>query len=202
MDINLKPLSIFILLSLILSGSQCSDGAGKIRDIPVSNFINECPDVFHDFGEMVSVGDPNDQFLIRIPYSWDIRESYTDSIYGVFASNFLSIPKNTEDQMSFSIIGYNTDKNLEDYFNDELGELLKDQKTKILERGSTEIDNGSIPWVLFEMNEYIFVMVFYIKGQQENDVYLLQTVSYDTVYYKDKLCQLKYLINTFELIKY
>ena len=200
----IKPrLQSAILLALVLLTSfQCSNDSKLLESIPETSYINECPDELYPFGEMVSVGDPNDKFMIRLPYSWDIRESYSDSLYGVFASNFLSIPKPREEQMSLSVTGYSTSKELEQYFHDEMIELVKDDHARVLERGLTMLDGKQNPWVLFELQSGIYNMVYYFKKESANDVFLIQSVSYDTVNYKTKMCYLKQLVNSFELVRY
>lgn len=199
MDIKLKVIFTLLLPAVVLSGFRCSGDSRRLEAIPVTSFIDDCPEDYHDFGEMVSVGDPDQRFMISLPYSWDIRESYGDSLYGVFASNFLSIPKPAEDQLSLSVSGYTTEKELQDYFADELLVLLEDENTIILERGTSLASGLESPWVLFEMKPGIYVMVYYVKEAARDDIYLIQSVSYDTVEYKVKMCYLKQIINTFEL---
>ncbi len=202
MDIKPRFQTAILLALVLLTGFQCSNESKLLETIPESSYINSCPDVVYPFGEMVSVGDPNDKFMIRLPYSWDIRESYGDSLYGVFASNFLSIPKPREDQMSLSVSGYSTTKEIEQYYHDEMIELIKDEQAMVIERGMTMLDGKKNPWVLFALQGGIYNMVYYVKDQSSNDIFLVQSVSYDTVNYKSKMCYLKQLVNSFELVRY
>ena len=197
-----KYWSLMLLPVLLLSGFRCTNEAKLLEQIPESSFIDNCPDVLHPFGDMVTVADPNEKFAIWLPYSWDIRESYGDSLYGVFASNFMSIPIPMEERMAISISGYSTVKDLEQYVRDELVALVKDDNTTVLERGSSMFNGRSNPWVLFEMKSGIFNMVYYLKEPGKEDIFLIQSVTYDTVNYRNKLCHLKQLINSFEWMKY
>jgi hypothetical protein len=202
MDIKTRLQSAILLALVLLTGFQCSNDSKLLESIPESSYINNCPDVMYPFGEMVSVGDPNEKFMIRLPYSWDIRESYGDSLYGVFASNFLSVPKPREEQMSLSVTGYSTTKEIEQYYHDEVLELIKDDHARVLERGTTMLDGKQNPWVLFELQGGIYNMVYYVKDLSSDDVFLVQAVTYDTVNYKTKMCHLKQLVKSFERVRY
>jgi len=190
----------FIVPVLIISGFQCSDNSSLFENIPDSEFIENCPDEYYEFGETVNIGDPNDRFMIALPYSWDIRESYTDSVYGIFSSNFLSIPQKTEDQMALSVSGYTSEKELQDYFKGELIELVKEDKIIVKEKGNAMLAGKMYPWVHFEMTDGSHNMVYYINNTETNDYYLVQTATYDTVNYRTKFCYLKQLVNSFEIV--
>lgn len=202
MGIDPKFKLAILLPFLLFTGFQCTNNSKLLEQVPSGDFVDSCPDVMYEFGEMVSVGDPSAKFLIRLPYSWDIRESYSDSLYGVFSSNFLSIPKPMAEQMAVSVSGYESDKTTEQYFRDEVIELVKASDTRVMERGTTMISGLNCPWVLFEMTDGIYSMVYYVKNPERNDIYLIQTVSYDTVNYKVKMCYLKQLVNSFEVIRF
>ena len=197
MDIKTKLKYALILPVFLFTGSRCTNEAKWLERVPESDFIENCPDVLYDFGDMVTVSDPNEKFYISLPYSWDIRESYSDSLYGIFASNFLSIPKAVDDRMSVSVTGYNSDKELDQYFLDELAELATTENINVIERGKSMLDGEKYPWLLFEMKDGIFNMVYYVKEPATEDIFLIQAVSYDTVNYKSKMCYLKQLINSF-----
>lgn len=201
MDTKSKINLTLLLLVLVLTAFRCSNDSKLLESIPESSYIDNCPDVLYEFGDRVSVGDPNNKFLISLPYSWDIRESYGDSLYGVFASNFLSVPKVLEDRMSLSVTGYTTDLELDQYVHDELLGLVKDESTRILERGNSMFAGQQNPWVLFKMAPGIYNMVYYVKLPEQQDIFLIQTASYDTVNYRSVMCNLKQLINSFEVVK-
>ena len=151
---------------------------------------------------MVSVADPNRRFVIRLPYSWDIRESYGDSLYGVFASNFLSVPIPVDQRLALSVTGYSLEGELEDYTRDEFLELINDDDSHVLERGSSTFAGQENPWLLFEMRPGIYNMVYYLLEPGHKDIFLIQSVCYDTVNYKNRMCQLKQLVNSFEWMEY
>lgn len=201
MDTKSKMTLLLCLLTVMLTAFQCSNDSKLLENIPHGNFIDNCPDQLYEFGERVSVGDPNNKFMISLPYNWDIRESYGDSLYGVFASNFLSVPLAKEERMSLSVTGYTTDKQLDQYVHDELVGLVKDENTRVIERGNSMFAGQQNPWVLFAMKPGIYNMVYYFMPPGQKDVYLIQSVSYDTVRYRSAMCNLKQLINSFEAVK-
>ena len=195
-----KTLKLMILVPVILfTGFQCTNEKKLLENIPESEFINNCPDVLYDFGETITIGDPDDRFMIRLPYNWDIRESYTDSLYGIYASNYLSIPIEVKERMALSVTGYRSEKELDEYVLDELLELIKGEGIRVLEKGKTMMIGSQFPWVLFEMPKTVYNMVYYIKNPEKSDYYLIQAVSYDTVNYRTKMCHLKQLVKSFEL---
>ena len=186
---------------IMFTGFQCSNETKLLENIPEGDYINNCPDEIFDFGDLTSVGDPNDRFFIQLPYSWDIRQTYSDSLYGVYASNYFSIPIPVEDRLAISITGYTSEKEMDEYFRDELIELAKGENIHIVEKGQTMLMGGYYPWVLFEMPPGVFNMVYYLKNQAKNEYYLLQSASYDTLNFRKKHCYLKQLVNTFELVE-
>lgn len=195
---------LLITLTAIITmftGFRCSNESSVFENIPESDFIENCPDEIYDFGDMVSVGDPNDRFMIQLPYDWDIRESYNDSLYGIYASNYFSIPIPKDQRLAVSITGYASEKEMDDYFKDELIELAKGKNINVIEKGQTMMMGNNFPWVLFEMPPTVYNMVYYIKNQENNDYYLIQTASYDTINFRKKHCHLKQLINSFELVE-
>ena len=197
-----KYLLIKLVATIIMfTGFQCSNETKLLENIPVSDFIDNCPDEIFDFGDMISVGDPNDRFFIQLPYSWDIRQTYSDSLYGVYTSNYFSIPIPVEDRLAISITGYASEKEMDEYFRDELIELNKGENINVIEKGQTMMMGDYYPWVLFEMPPNVFNMVYYIKNHDNDEYYLIQTASYDTLNYRKKQCYLKQLVRTFELVK-
>ena len=196
--IEFLALAAFILLT----GSRCTNEARLLEQVPESSFIDNCPDVLHDFGDMVSVADPNRKFAIQLPYAWDIRESYGDSLYGVFASNFLSIPIPLDARLALSVTGYNHEGELAAYMRADLADLIRDENIRVMERGSSTFAGRANPWVLFEMIPGIFNMVYYLQKPGQQEIFIIQSVSYDTVNYRNKMCQLKQLVNSFEWMEY
>ncbi|MCF8378145.1 MAG: hypothetical protein K9H49_01130 [Bacteroidales bacterium] len=196
-----KHMLLISLVTVIISGFQCTNQTKLLENIPESEFIDNCPDVLYDFGEIITLGDPSNRFMISLPYQWDIRESYNDSIYGIYASNYLSIPIEVKERLALSVTGYQSEKDINEYYNDELLVLIREENINLIERGQTTLIGQSIPWVMFEMPKSVFNLVYYIKGNVNSDYYLIQTASYDSVNYRDKMCQLKQLVKSFELEK-
>ncbi|MEZ5083393.1 MAG: hypothetical protein R2750_08090 [Bacteroidales bacterium] len=186
---------------MMFTGFRCSNEIKMIENILEGDYINNCPDEIFDFGEMISMGDPSDRFFIQLPYNWDIRQSYSDSLYGVYASNYFSIPIPMEERLAISITAYASEKEMDEYFRDELIELAKGEDIKVIEKGQSMLTGNYCPWVLFEMPPDVFNMVYYFKNQENNEYYLIQTASYDTLNFRKKQCYLKQLVNTFELVK-
>lgn len=199
MAIKKIAIGTLALAAVLLTASKCNRNSNVLNEVPETEFIDNCPDMLYDFGETVSVGDPDGRFNIQLPHRWDIRESYSDSVYGVFASNYLSVPKPMEDQMAISAFGYNIDDAFEDYVLDEMIALAEDENIQVLERGTSMFSGQSNPWVLFVLENTSFNMVYYIGNPEKSEVFIVQALSNDTVNYKVKHCYLKQLINSFLL---
>lgn len=200
MVIRIIKYLIVIPAVLLLLASRCASSGDKIKGIPLTHFYDSC-DLDAYFGEMITIGDPNERFFISLPYSWDIRESYTDNVYGMYASNFLSIPIEIKDRQAVMITGYETELSLEDYFLNELKDLKKDEAVELLEAGTVEIDDRNCNWLLFHnyAEHPIYHVVVYTKKENSNEIYLLQSMTFDTENYRDRLCYLKRIIKSFDI---
>ncbi len=190
-----------VLLILWWFASGCRSDKNVIDGIPVTNYYDSCYE-FHDFGDLTKVGDPQDKFMIALPYSWDTRYHYTDTLYTIVAANFMSIPIDLDQRMSITASGYTTQKNLEKYYRDELKQLKKDKNIDVEETGSTLIDGLKSFWIKFvqHIDEHrAFNLVMYVKKEDSQDIYLIQSTVYDPVNYNEKLCYMKRLINSFEI---
>jgi len=191
----------FLVLILIVVG--CNDNTNKIEGIPISESYNLCSDEYYDFGDMITIGDPGDKFMIRLPYNWDIQETYSDTLYGIIASNTLESLNEPEKFQLISVTGYQTKDLLLDYFKNEIGLLKKDKSMNVLEVGTINLENDISYWIKFESSEgehKIVNIVKYIKLEGTDELYLIQTTVYKSEDYMDKLCYLKRLVDTFELV--
>jgi hypothetical protein len=74
---------------------------------------------------------------------------------------------------------------------------------KVLEVGSINEENDISYWVKFESREgehRIMNIVKYIKSDNTDELYLIQTTVYKSEDCMDKLCYLKRLVDSFELV--
>ena len=189
------------LLGILLFG--CKTDRSVIEGVPLTGFYDSCAE-YYDFGQMIKMGDPGDRFFISLPYSWDIREHYSDTLYGVFASNFMSIPIDTADRMSIVVSGYLTDEKLWNYYISELKQLKKDKKINVKETGSTEISGNDSFWIKFSQqlaDQKVYNLVVYLKKEYSDEIYLIQSTVYDTQEYDKKFCYLKQVISSFEIVE-
>jgi hypothetical protein len=184
--------------------SKCTDHKSKIAGIPVTDFYNNCPDDFTEYGDMITIGDPGDKFMIRLPYSWDIQESYTDTLYGIIASNRFDAGNDPKKFVLLSVTGYQTIDSLYPYFLNEIKSLKKDKTMKVLELGTMEINEKETYWVKFESEEtdfQIMNLVQYVQSNQEDAIYILQSSVYKSENYNEALCRLKRFTDSFELVE-
>lgn len=198
----IRLLKYMVLLPgiLILIAARCTSSEDKIKGVPVTHTYDSC-DIDVYFGEMITIGDPNERFFITLPYSWDIRRSFNDSVYAIYVANFLSIPIEIKDRLAVMISGYETTLSLEAYFLNELKNLKKDDAVELLETGTIQIDERTGPWLLFrnKSEHQIYHAVVYLKKENSNEIYLLQSMTFDTGNYKERLCHLKQIIRSFEI---
>lgn len=195
---------LFVAGCLILMASRCDHSHSSFKEVPVTDYFDSCAVAsVIDFGDLITMGDPGDRFMISLPYSWDIRESYTDSLYGIFASNFLSIPRPIEERMSLGITGYISDNSLKEYYKNELNTLVNDKDTQVIETGVTLLNNEEAYWVKFN-NSYkdqkIFQLVLYAKRQLSMEIYIVQATAYSAEIQNDILCNLKRLMVSLEWV--
>ncbi len=192
---------VYILL-LFLLAAKCNSGSTNMEGLKLSDSYNQCEPVEHDYGTMITIGDPNNKFMIRLPYSWDIQESYSDTLYGLIASNREEAGDDPAKLVLVSVTGYQTNDSVQEYFRKEIRSLKKDRKMKPLEGGPINFNGQDAYWVLFESKESdqkMMNIVLYIQSVGRNEIYLLQSSVYMTDNYMDRLCDLKQLVNSFEL---
>jgi catalase len=152
---------------------------------------------------MITLGDPSDKFMIRLPYSWDIQENYSDTLYGIIASNRYEAGNDPEKFILVSVTGYQTTDSLFAYFKKELKTLKKDKSMKVIEVGQMELNEENTYWVKFESDQSgykIMNIVQYVKSEEKNEIYLIQSSVYKSDDYQTQLCRLKRLTNSFELV--
>ena len=199
----MKVRNLIFLFVLVLIGAKCTDQKSKIEGIPVSDSYNNCDEDYIDYGDMITLGDPSDKFMIRFPYKWDIQESYSDTLYAIIGSNRYEAGNDPEKFLLVSVTGYQTSDSLYTYFLREIKTLKKDKKMKVHEVGQMEIKEEIAYWIKFESAESDFEimnLVQYIKSEPKNEIYLIQSSVYKSDDYDKKLCQLKRFTDSFELV--
>ncbi len=73
----------------------------------------------------------------------------------------------------------------------------------VLEMGTMNMENDTFYWIKFESSEgehKIMNIVKYIKSEGTDELYLIQTTVYKSENYMDKLCYLKGLVDSFEMV--
>ncbi|MCB0807598.1 MAG: hypothetical protein KDC05_17520 [Bacteroidales bacterium] len=181
----------------------CRTDRPLTEGVPVTGYFDSC-NIWFDFGKMITIGDPGNKFMISLPYDWDIREHYTDTLYTIVAANFMSIPIEMNKRMSITATGYSTDEDSEQYYRKELRQLKKDNSIDVEETGTTLIRGIKCFWLRFVQHvgeNKAYNLVVYVKETHSNDIYLIQSTVYDPYQYKDKLCLMKPLIESFEIVK-
>lgn len=196
--------NLIYLIVFVLIGATCADQKNKIEGIPISEFYNNCDDDYIEYGDMITIGDPSDKFMIRLPYKWDIQESYSDTLYGIIATNRFEARNNPEEFLMVSVTGYQTSDSLYPYFINELKTLKKDKSMKVHAVGQIEINEENAWWVKFETEEsdfQIMNLVQYVKSEINNEIFLIHSTVYKSDDYNNKLCQLKRFTDSFELVE-
>lgn len=196
--------NLIYLIVFVLIGATCTDQKNKIEGIPISEFYNNCDDDYLEYGDMITIGDPSDKFMIRLPYKWDIQESYSDTLYGIIGTNRFEARNNPEKFLMVSVTGYQTSDSLYPYFINELKTLKKDKSMKVHAVGQIEINEENAWWVKFETEEsdfQIMNLVQYVKSEKNDEIYIIQSTIYKSEDYDKKLCQLKRFTDSFELVE-
>jgi hypothetical protein len=193
----MKRLLFFTIIVITVSGCQ----SGKtFEGIPVSDSYNQCSDN-SDFGELTTIGDPGNKFMITMPYSWDIQEVYSDTIYGIFGSNAYDIGNDNSKLLSLSVSGYKSEDSLATYFRNEIKSMKKSSEFRLLETGNITIDYQPGFWLSFELEEgekVIYSIIVYLKRPDADEIFLLQTLTYKSGDWEKRICSLKAFVETFE----
>jgi hypothetical protein len=104
----------------------------------------------------------------------------------------------------FSITGYKTSDSLLTYFSKEVAMLKKEKTMKVLEAGKMDFNGKDSFWIKFESSlgeNTILNIVKYIKSYSKNEIYLLQSSVNKTGDFDGKICLLKRLADSFELVE-
>jgi hypothetical protein len=193
-----------ILLAVVLAGLQgCLDRGERIRGYRLSSFFDDCNADSAGFGEMITLGDPGERFLVRLPYAWDVQEVYEDTLYGIMAGNILEAREDIRVMESLSVTAYSSASSLDEYFRGEIGTLKKERGTRIVELGKTTLSGRNARWVMFrsgDKEQSFMNLVAYVRNDKENEIYLLQSTVHRSGNYRGKLCRLKELIASFEIM--
>jgi len=196
--------NLVYFLFILLISAKCVNHE-KLEGVRLSTSYNDCGDEYHDFGEIITIGDPNDRFMISLPYEWEIQETYTDTLYGMIATNRYEAMGKPEDFVLVSVTGYQTTDSLAQYFRKEVKALRKDRNMKMLEAGRITIKDQPGLWIKFkskELESEVMNLVVYMKNPYRKDeIFLLQSSVYYSDNYMDNLCYLKQLITSFEIVE-
>jgi hypothetical protein len=199
--LKLKKLLLpFIILTIIAACHHKPEIAGVTQ----SQYYNSCPEKEYDFGEMITIGDPSDKFMITLPYEWDIQETYSDTLYGMIVTNAPLSENDPEGFLFLSVTGYKTSDSLFTYFKNEVSTLQKDKLMDNFEAGKIDFEGKDSYWVKFESiqkEDTILNVVKYIEAEGKNEIYLLQSSVKKTGSFDEKICILKNLVDSFELVK-
>jgi hypothetical protein len=191
---------LFLVFLLVILNYSCKE---TIEGVKVTNYYDNCTAFNTDLGDLATYKDPNNLFSIRFPYSWDVRESYSDTLYGIFAANMQESSSDIENLESISAIGYQSNDSLNIYAENEIRGLKNEKGIVVKEAGKTKINGNNVIWVLFKSKGELASkanLVIYVKRPSSNIVFILQASVYSSDNYKERLCNLKQLLNTFKLL--
>ena len=190
---------LLALSFLVIAFYSCN----TIEGVKTTNYYDTCKAFNTDFGDLSTYQDPNRLFTIRLPYDWDVRESYSDTLYGIFAANLNESNSDITTLGSISAIGYFTTDSLENYAAKEIRGLKEEKGIKVKEAGKTIINGNNAIWILFKSEDQKTKkgnLVVYIKSAGKSQVFLLQASVYSSDNYKERLCNLKQILNTFKIL--
>jgi hypothetical protein len=191
------------LLLLVIFLAQCRFQGNRIEGIPITDSYNKCEEAGYDFGEIITLGDSNNRFMVSLPYEWAIQESYSDTLYGIVASNIWEAGENPALFMSFSVTGYSTADSLHSYLMHELQTLKADKNMKVLETGETTLSERKAYWVKFrntEKDNQFLNLVLYAKSPERGEIFLIHSCVADIAEPDKRLCAMKKLAMSFEFV--
>jgi len=194
---------IYIAFFLLIA-AKCTHHEERIEGVLFSTSYNDCSDDYFEFGKIITIGDPGNKFMISLPYEWEIQETYTDTLYGMIASNHFEAMNNPEKFMLISVSGYQTSDSLDVYFKNEIKALKKDRSMDVLKAGKIDIKEQSGWWIQFKNEDAgieIMNLVVYLKNPIKDEIYLIHTTVYMSDNYRERICYLKRLVNSFEIVE-
>lgn len=194
-------LILFVAVGLALG--SCSK-KNRIAGYRVSEFPSLCREEPKPYTGLTTIADPHELFQVKMPYMWDIQELYNDSVYGIIGANLEDAAADIRLLESFSVNGYRSPDSLTAYFIKEIEELKKSTQIRIQSLGTMEFAARDARWVLFETEEktgVFYNMVIYVKKDNRDEIFLLQSTVYKTDDFMDRLCRIKTLFDTFKFLE-
>lgn len=185
-------LAIFFLI-LSCSGEKSSINGLKLQD-------EFCDTLIHDrFPNKKTFTDKYSRFSIDFPETWHPYEDIIDTVHGVVAGD------SSIDFAKLGVIGVtefvNDFNSLWEYFKADISEMTKDTNFRIYEIGKSKIDTLNAYWVFYKAPEDSFgdhrSIIYYIRRELTDTFYLLETAIYDSKNYRERLCNLKPILETF-----
>lgn len=192
----------FILILFFLIFNGCKNEPERIHGFEMKDsFCSEAKEI--SFPHKIKFVDNKNEFSIDFPENWFPEEDLIDSIHGVVATD------TTFELNEVFLIGiseYSTSySELKDYFSDELQSIIIDPEFKAYEIGKSKLNGQETYWLLYEMTADSLGdhrgLIHYLKGNRENQFYLIETTVYGLDNLKDKICKSMEIIKTFEIIK-
>ncbi len=193
---NLKYIYIkrkLLILALVFWLSSCNKNSETINNYPISDFIEECKG--NDFHDLKPCENKLSTFQIGIPKMWLV-----DNDSGLAAVDTLSYSKEHEIN-SLAVSSHPFRSSIDDYFQSELNGL--EQDFKILEIGKWKINTLPSRWVITEENyqeKKIINLISYVPNSNNNTIYIINLSIDKSKDYKDRLCNLKSIISSFEVL--
>jgi hypothetical protein len=143
--------------------------------------------------------------MISLPYEWEVQDSYSDTLYAMIVTNHYESKGNPEEFILLMVSVYQTTDSLSQYFRKEVKALRKDRNMKIQEAGRITLEEQPGLWIKFlskEAESEVMNLVVYIKNPYRKDeIFLIQSSVYHSDKYMNKLCHLKQLVNSFEIVE-
>lgn len=198
----MKPALYAFLITLM--AISCHKGAPELAGVPLTDYYNRCSIDEYNFGEMITIGDPNDKFMVTLPYEWEIQETYTDTLYGMIATNSPLAANDPDNFLMISFTGYQTEDSLLNYFKKEIAALKNDKAMKVLEAGVMDFSGADSYWVKFENiqnSQPVMNVVKYLHAPIKGEIYMIHSAVSKSGNVDEKIAILKKLADSFELVK-
>lgn len=195
------PIFPAILLLILLFNYACVQQKNRFMSYPLSRFYDQCEPAQTEI-ETTPFLDPGERFSVAIPSKWGIREVYADTMYGIVAANVEEAGQGIDKLLTFSVSAFTWEDSLVKYLRKEIRSMQKDRDFLINELGKINFNGRDSWWIMFETLDSgatFSSVVVYTK--EKDELFLLQTSVLKTEDYRQKLCNMKTLVNSFEINK-
>lgn len=176
---------IFLTLIFLMLSCQNSSKEGLITSF-------DCKEI--DLNKALTMSRKTQNFTLLFPTGWDVEIIHEDQLNGIFAMDTISFVQE-EAVVTLTINEIQTSKKLNEYFQNELNGLSKDN-IDISNIGNFLIDEYEALWVWVSREREVEEILIYTKGPQQSAIFLILLHVQNSKNSQILICELIHIVHS------